>query len=261
MKKPWIFTALVFSLVLLSAPHPAHALFGIEAGVGAWQQTPSGKLSYKPVNSVTDELTLKDSLHFDKETRYIARVKAELPLILPNLYLNVTPMSFEGSGISGSFKFGDVTFDGTAPITTKLQLDHIDLALFYPIPLLKTATLGKLNAELGLNVRKIDFEATISGTAGGISRTESKDMTIYVPMIYAGVQIKPISLFSIEAEIRGIPYGSSHYYDYLGRIKVNPIPVLFIAGGYRAEDIKIDVDDVKAGIKFAGPFLEAGVSF
>jgi len=261
MKKTHISVTLLFALVLLAVPCRAFAFFGVEAGIGAWQQSPSGKLSYNPGPATTDELNLKDSLHLDTETRMTARIKADLPLILPNLYFMATPMSFEGSGITSSFTFGNVTFDGTLPIQTKLKLDHYDLALFYPIPLLKTATLGKLNAEIGLNVRKIDFEASITGhTLTGV-RTESKDMTIYVPMIYAGIQVKPISLFSIEAELRWLGYGDNHYYDYLGRVKVNPIPVLFIAGGYRAEGVKIDVSDVKSSIKFSGPFLEAGVSF
>jgi outer membrane protein len=262
MKKTRLLVTLLFALTLLAVPYRAFAFFGVDAAVGAWQQSPSGKLSYNPVSGVTtDDLDLKNSLHFDTETRMTARIKAELPLILPNLYFMATPMSFEGSGMTTNFHFGNQTFDTTAPITTKLKLDHYDLALFYPVPLLKTATLGKLNAELGLNVRKIDFEVSISGHTAGGTRTESKDLSLYVPMIYAGIQVKPISLFSVEAELRWLGYGDNHYYDYLGRVRVNPIPVLFIAGGYRAEGIKIDASDVKTSIKFSGPFLEAGVSF
>ena len=258
MKNLSRFLMLLITAALFMMPYRAHALFGADAAIGAWQQTPSGKLSYK-AQSAADELDLKNNLHLDTETRATVRLKVELPLVLPNLYFMATPMSYESSGLTATFHYGNTTFNGTAPIQTKLKLDHYDLALFYPIPLLKTATLGKLNAELGLNVRQIKFEGTISQDS--LALKSSKDMTIYVPMIYAGVQIKPISLFSIEAEIRGIPYGNSHYYDYLGRIRVNPIPIVFIAGGYRAEDVKIDVSDVKANIKFSGPFLEAGVSF
>ena len=61
--------------------------------------------------------------------------------------------------------------------------------------------------------------------------------------------------------MRGIAYSNSHYYDYIGRLRVNPIPLVFIAAGYRAETIKIDQSDVKADIKFGGPFVEAGLHF
>jgi hypothetical protein len=80
-------------------------------------------------------------------------------------------------------------------------------------------------------------------------------------MIYAGIIVKPIDLLSIEFEARGISYGSNHYYDYIGRLRVNPIPLVFIAGGYRSESVKIDESDVLADIKFSGPFIEAGVHF
>jgi len=66
---------------------------------------------------------------------------------------------------------------------------------------------------------------------------------------------------TIEAEIRGIAYGNNHYYDYLGRLKYNRTPLVYIAGGYRAETIKMDKSDVKTNIKFGAPFVEAGLSF
>jgi hypothetical protein len=80
-------------------------------------------------------------------------------------------------------------------------------------------------------------------------------------LIYAGIIVKPMDLFSIEFEGRGMASGANHYYDYIGRLKVNPIPLVFIGAGYRSETLKIDDSGVVADIKFAGPFIEAGVSF
>jgi hypothetical protein len=80
-------------------------------------------------------------------------------------------------------------------------------------------------------------------------------------MIYAGIQLKPMSLFAIEIEARGIGSGENHYYDYMGKVRINPIPLVFVAAGYRTEDIKIDASDVKAAIKFSGPFAEVGLAF
>jgi outer membrane protein len=236
-------------------PCKAFAFFGVEAGVGYWRQTPSGTLQYQG-----DSLDLRNDLNLGENNQVVARVKVELPLVLPNIYIMATPMSFEGTGSKNmSFTYGNQTFNANVPIQSKLEMDHYDLALYYPIPLLKTATLGKLNVELGLNARQINFEGTISQNTAGL--TASKSVTLYVPMIYVGVQVKPISAFSIEGEFRGMDYGSNHYYDYIGRLKVMPIGPLFISGGYRSEQIKIDQSDVKAAAKFSGPFVEAGVSF
>ena len=252
----------LFVLAMLVVPYRAFAFIGVDAGVGYWRQTPTGKLDYKPTSAITGNIDLKDELNFETKNKPFVRIKAELPLILPNIYFLATPMTFEGSGpITRSISFGDKQFDVSAPVESKLKLDHYDLALFYPIPLLKTATLGVLNVELGLNARKIDFEGTISGSISGVRDSATKSLSLYIPMIYGGIQVKPVSALSIEAEIRGIAYSGNHYYDYIGRLKYNPIPLVYVAGGYRAETIKIDESDVKANIKFGGPFIEAGLSF
>jgi outer membrane protein len=171
-----------------------------------------------------------------------------------------TPMSFEGSGpIARTISFGGTTYAANVPIDSKLNLDHYDLALYYPIPLLKTATLNTLSIELGLNFQFLDFEGTL--TQPTVNVASSKSRSLYWPMIYAGIIVKPVDLFSFEFEGRGIAYGSNHYYDYIGRLKVNPIPLVFIGAGYRSESLKIDESGILADIKFAGPFVEVGVSF
>jgi outer membrane protein len=259
MKKVRLYIACLFVLSLLVVPCSAFAGFGVELGVGYWQQTPSGNLSYKAL-SPSDQLDLKDDLFYDKQNKPFVRAKIELPLILPNIYFMATPMKFEGSGpISRSINFGDNTFTAGALIDSKLKLDHYDLALYYPIPLLKTATLNTLSIELGLNVRYLDFEGTLSQP--GTILTSSKSRSFYVPMIYAGIVVKPIDLISLEFEARGIASGANHYYDYIGRLKVNLIPLVFIGAGYRSESLKIDDSGVLADMKFAGPFIEAGLKF
>lgn len=255
-----MYVACLFMLSLLVLPCRAFAFLGLDASVGYWKQSPSGSIGYKPVAGTVGDIDLKNDLNFKDEGKPFARIKAELPLILPNVYLMATPMTFEGSStMTRNISFGGNTFNANAPVKSKLKLDHYDVALFYPVPLLKTATLGVLNVELGLNARKIDFQGTISETTA--NNTASKSLSIYMPMIYAGIQVKPISLFSIEAEMRYIALGQNHYADYIGRLRVNPVPFVFIAGGFRSEDVKIDQSDVKAAIKFSGPFAEAGLSF
>jgi outer membrane protein len=248
----------VFVLAMLAVPYRAFAFLGLEVGAGYWKQSPSGTIGYKPVAGFVGDIDLKDDLNLQDKSNVFVRVKAELPLILPNIYFMATPMSFTGSGtLTRNISFGNQTFTATTDVQSKVKLDHYDLALFYPVPLLKTATLGVLNVDLGLNARNINFEGTITSSTTSASKT----LGIYLPMVYAGVQVKPISLFAIEGEFRGIAIGQNHYYDYIAKLRVNPIPVVYISGGYRSEDVKIDQSDVKANVKFSGPFVEVGVSF
>jgi|Deesub1362A_J573_1020465.scaffolds.fasta_scaffold00013_1 outer membrane protein len=245
-------------LLLLSVPVTSYAI-GLEVAVGGWQQEPSGDISYKLV-STTDTLDLEKDLKYDKETQVFGRLKIDMPGIIPNIYLMATPMEFDGTGKKDvSFKFGDKTFTQNVDFYSKVTLDHYDIALYYGLPFIETATTGKLNIELGLNARIIDFEATVRQDATGLS--ETKSITLAVPMVYVGVQLRPMDSLTIEGEARGIAYSGNHYYDFIGRVKIYPMGPLFIAAGWRAEDIKIDEEDVKADVDFSGPFIEAGIQF
>ncbi|MCX7793466.1 MAG: TIGR04219 family outer membrane beta-barrel protein [Thermodesulfovibrionales bacterium] len=251
---------IIYSVIIVSLLIPAIAgAIGFEASIGAWNQDPEGYVSYKPVTSA-DRLDIEQDLNYDKETKVFGRLKIDMPLVIPNIYLMATPSRFDGRGQKDvSFKFGDKTFNANVPFDSEVQLDHYDIALYYGIPGLKTATLGILNIELGLNARIIDFYAEVKQPTTSISA--SKSATIPVPMVYAGIQVEPVDLLKIEGEFRGIAYSSNHYYDIIGRLKLNPFGPLFIAGGYRYEDVKIDYSDIEAEFKLKGPFLEAGIEF
>lgn len=248
------FLFLICLCLLFVTPQALYAI-GLEVGVGAWRQDPQGDISYKG-----ESLDLEKNLKYDAEARMMGRVKIDMPLIIPNIYLMATPMSFEGSGSKDvSFTFGNQTFTGSVPFNSKIEMDHLDLAFYYGLPFLKTLTAEVLNAEVGLNARLIDFSAEITQPSTGLR--ESKSLSIPVPMLYVGAQITPIKKLAIEAEGRGIAYSGDHYYSLIGRLKIKPIGPLFIAAGWRHDDIKLNKEDVKAAIKFSGPFAEAGIQF
>lgn len=255
MKKFGLWICSLSLLLVFCVPRMASA-WGVEAAIGGWQQDPSGDISYQG-----DSLSLEDELKYDSQTKVFGRVKIDMPLFIPNIYLMATPMEFDGKGrTDDSFTFGDNTYLGNVPFTSKVKLDHYDIGFYYGLPFLKTATLDMFNVELGLDVRIIDFEAEIHQSATDVN--ESKSLTFPLPMVYVGAQFNPIKYFSIEAEARGIAYSGNHYYDLIGRVKVKPFGPLFIGAGYRYEAIKIDdEEDVTADIDFAGPFLELGVQF
>jgi outer membrane protein len=162
-----------------------------------------------------------------------------------------------------SFQFGNVSFAANVPFTSELKLDHYDLGLFYGVPGLKTATVGLLNVDLGLDARVIDFKARVTGQDSTtlVTVSESKSVVIPLPMLYLGFQVKPVKWIAAEGEARGITYGGNHYYDLIGRVKVKPLGPVFAAAGYRYEKVKIDRDDLKAHAHFGGPFGEVGVEF
>lgn len=257
MKKPLMLISLVFLFAIVMPSQSFSA--GVEFAVGVWEQSPQGRLSFEEIFE-SDILDLEDDLNYDDETRLFARLKIDMPTIIPNIYLMATPMEFDATGQKNiSFKFGDKTFSANVPFTSELILDHFDVALYYGIPGLETATADMLNIEIGINVRIYDFEGKIDQPSTGLSESES--FTAPVPMVYLAAQLRPLEKLAIEAEARGILFGDDKGYSLIGRLKWKFLKPFFIAGGYRYDKIDVEEDDFTLDIDFSGLFAEAGIIF
>jgi outer membrane protein len=239
---------------------PAAALaLGIEFSAGAWYQDPSGIVSYDKTTDA-DDLDLEDDLKYDEKWQPAGRLKIDMPSLVPNVYLMYTPMKWDETGSKNvNFSFGDENFDADIPFESKLRMNHLDAALYYGLPFLTAASAGVLNLDLGLNLRLLDLKVEIDQRDTGVKASES--YLLPVPMVYAGLQITPLDWLAVEAEGRGIGYAGNHYMSLLGRLKIQPFGPLFIAGGYRYDDVRIDYKDVDVDAEFRGPFAEAGFSF
>ena len=247
---------IIILFLMLIVPAASYA-FGLELAVGGWKQSPQGDLAYKSI-TVGDELDLKRDCNYDDETRFTGRLKIDMPLFLPNIYLMATPMEFDGTGSKTvEFTFGDYLFAADVPFYSKITLDHYDVGFYYGIPFIKTLSAETVNIDIGLNVRIYDFEVEIKQD----TIEESEDFTLPVPMAYLALQIKPVDKLAIEAEARGISYSGNQVYSLIGRVKFNIFGPVFAAAGYRYDKLKIDEEDVDVDIDFSGPFIEAGFKF
>ena len=243
-------------LFLLAVFAPSTALgFGIEGAIGAWNQSPRGQLSYKALTD-EDELDLKDDLNYDDKTRPFGRLKIDMPLFFPNIYLMYTPMKFEGVG-QKSFNFGDDSISGSFPFESKLVADHFDVALYYSF--FEELTADVLSFEVGLNARVLRLEAEIKQEETGVD--ESEKGTVPLPMLYLGLQIRPIKWLALEGEGRGLAYSGDAYYSLIGRLRINFWGPLFVTGGYRYDNLRYEDDDLNIDINFGGPFAELGFAF
>jgi outer membrane protein len=257
MKNKFIPGIVILCTLILAAASTAGA-FGVEAAIGGWRQDPSGMLGYKSLDD-GDFLDWENDLNYEDETRVFGRLSIDMPLFLPNIYLMATPMQFSATGQKdGGFKFGDINFD-PGHFFSEMVLDNLDVGLYYGIPFLETATLEKLNVDLGVNVRLFDYELTIRQDSSGLMESESGVLPI--PMIFLAVRFNPIEALSFQVEGRGISYSNNDLYSIIGRVKVTIFGPLFAAGGYRYEKLKLNEEDVSADVEFSGPFLEAGFSF
>ena len=255
MKKLGVICALLF---LLAVPMTSHAI-GLEFALGTWSQTPSGDLAYK-LDVDTDNLDLDNELGYDARWQFTGRLKLDMPLLIPNVYVMATPMIFDGTGTKEvQFKFGDQNFTANTEFYSKITLTHYDVALYYGLPFVNLATAKMLNVDVGINVRFIDLKAEISQDATNLS--ESKSVQLPLPMVFVAAQLTPFERLSFEGEARGISYGGSSYYSLVGRVKFKVFGPLFATGGYRWDAISIDESNVDLGIQVGGMFFETGCEF
>lgn len=255
MKK---FILLVAFLCMLTYPATSFAI-GVEFSVGGWYQQPDGTLSFDKTTNA-DDLDLENDLGYDDKWQPTARLKIDMPSLIPNLYLMYTKMKWSGKGSKDvDFSFGGENFLGNVDFNSELKMDHLDVGFYYGIPGVETATADVLNIDLGLNFRLLDFRAEIEQK--DIDEKESESYFLPIPMLYAGMQIEPINWIALDLEGRGVYYSNNHYVSLIARLKVKPFGPLFIGGGYRYDNIKIDYKDVDVDANFKGPFAEAGFEF
>ena len=247
--------ALLMALTL--APAVAEA-YWVDVALGFWQPAPSGGISYDDGSGTATTLDLGTTMGLDKETVTIVRAKVDLPFL--NVALMSTPLSYEGiSTLTGNVTFGGTTFPISTPVATKLDMKQIDATLFWAVPFLSTASAGIFNAEFGLNFRMLDVDASVEDTGSALS--ESKTMSVTIPMLYLAAQIKPTDSIAIEAEYKGLSSGDNEYTDIIARLKWSPIPLLNLSVGHRSQALKLDEEGILSDIEFKGAFAEVGLQF
>ena len=109
MKRIRGYVICLFILVILFVPYRAFAFPGLDIGLSYRRPTPSGTMEYKPVAGYPGDIDLKNNLKFGAANKPFARIKAKPPMMLPNIYLMATSITFEGSGPLAR----DISFDNT----------------------------------------------------------------------------------------------------------------------------------------------------
>jgi len=258
------------SILLFAGSSKAGPSIDFEISVGAIQQKPSGYVSYKPVSDIVDRIDLKNDARIGDKTQPWARLKFEHPIpIIPNIKLAYMPVKFEGGGtLTQDIKWGNYTFQINTDYNLSVTLDRVDTTLYYNFPFIKTATAGKLDIELGLNVRTITFEGKLQGTALGVGIvSEVASITLPMPMGHLAAEIKPINQLSLLGEVNYIGYKENAYYDYRAGLRLSSEGLVraplkpFIEVGYRSEKLKLAERDVKTDINMEGAYALVGLRF
>ncbi|WP_457746394.1 TIGR04219 family outer membrane beta-barrel protein [Sulfurimonas sp.] len=219
----------------------------VEAGAGAWMQTPSGVSSYKGGG-----VAGSDTLNEDMDTSgYVwALVKHPIPIV-PNLRLEYTTMHATGNATG--------TWGATTAITgtsdSTLDITEVDIIPYYN--LLDNTFWITVDVGIDLKIIQSDYKIAPSGLFTGYDDST----TTPLPLGYVRGRVQlPTTNLGVEADVKYITTGSSLVYDVRAKVDytfdIFPIIQPGIEVGYRVQKIKIDESgiDVKTDVDFSGVY-------
>lgn len=220
---------------------------GVRAGAAYWAYDVDGFLRYQSTDPA-DDIDVQDDLGYGDDNLVFAYIQLEHPVpLLPNVRLSKTAIDIDASGsMTANFTYGGVSFSVNEPVDSALELNQVDVTLYYQ-PLDNVVSL-----DIGINAKYLDSTARIASRARAVS--EEAEVSAWVPMIYAGVGVD-LPFTGLAASIDGsyIGYSGSAFYDYAVRVTYKTPWVVGIDVGYRS--ISLDLDDIDgsyANIEFSG---------
>jgi len=232
----------------------------LEVGVGAWQQTPSGDISYTEYGFNGRD----NSKEVEDQEAYIwMLIKHPIPII-PNLRVEYSNVKNEGTA-TGTFKNFSV-FPNTTSNTT-LEITELDVVPYYNI-LDNTAW---ITLDLGVDFKliKSTYEADNVKLFGFINTPMkyTDESTNVVPLGYLRARVEvPMTGLGVESDVKYITYNGSTIYDVRAKVDYTfdtglPLDIGFEVG-YRIKSMQLDDEaagSAKTNLDFKGAY--AGVMF
>lgn len=256
MKK--INLSIAFVLLLYTALPPKGDAFDAQDALWIWKQPPTAELAFDPL-SPASVWALEDNRDFDEDTRFLSQFIVDMSQYLPNICVLATTIKYEGTNFNNMrLDFGDESVKDDVALNSKVTLNDLDIALYYGIPFIKDVSHDRLNVDLGINVRTIEFEDDIEQDSIGKA---SESFILPIPMVFAAVQFHPLDILALEAEGRGTSIGGKKSYGLIGRLRWKTYGPIYAVGGYRFSRYEIDNDGMVVNTEISGPFVEAGLSF
>ena len=236
-------------VALLPITGMSATVLGFQAGGGSWTHAPSGDITASEGGTGTSA-DLKDDLNLSSKSEGYSYFILEHPIpVIPNFKYVDTKLTSSGSGtVTTEFQFNGQTYSAASSVTTVLELNQTDAILYYEI------LDNVVSLDLGLNVKTISGKASVDGAA-----SESTTFSAPIPMLYVAAEIALPAGFAIGADISTISAAGNTISDTTVKLTYTSDYYLGVEAGLRTQSYTLDVDSVKASMKFDGVF--AGVYF
>ena len=234
----------VGSSMILAVPM-AHADFaGVGASLGYWNSSLSGTAGKN-----NDFVDVDKDLNLKSQDNANLGIYLEHPIpLLPNVRLNYTLIKQDGRGVLPN-NYGDL-ISGQS-VTSKLDLEQLDLTLYYEI------LDNWVNLDLGLTVRDLSGDLRMTT----VSDSEKTKVDAVLPLGYIAARFDlPLTGLAVGLEGNAIAYSGDSVYDFNVYAQYN-LSVVQLRGGYRQMSIDYQDGKDKLDIEIGGPFLSAGLVF
>ncbi|WP_336366715.1 TIGR04219 family outer membrane beta-barrel protein [Marinobacter sp. C2H3] len=238
------------STLMIALPVAAQAdVVGLGATVSYWDSSLSGDAARK-----TDVVDVDNDLNLESDSTANASLYFEHPVpVLPNVRLNYTLVQQSGRGQLGA-NFGDIFVNTGASVRSDLDLEQLDLTLYYEV------LDNWVNLDLGLTARKLNGDLTVRQIGGANSVTQSS-VDAVIPMGYLAVRFDlPLTGVSVGGEGNFVAYDGDSLRDFnvYGQYEVS---ALQFRAGYRQMAVDYEDGDDRLDVTLDGPFVSAGVAF
>lgn len=219
----------------------------LDVELAGWKSSVSGTTN---TNSAPD-IDLKNDLGLSDKNVIFARGRLHVTM-LGNVYVGYTPIKYDATQTLGKgITYDNKTFAPGTSLQTDVELKTYDLGwTFSPLDV------GVVETELGLNLKYVDGSIALKGAGQTASTTFSGP----IPMLKAVVRAN-VPFVKAEVDAMGIVYQGNHVYDVTAQVKFSPVPVFYVAGGYRHIELEVKDGSDKATAKNSGPFLGIGANF
>ena len=165
--------------------------------------------------------------------------------------------SFDGdTTLSQSIRFSGTTFGANTRVDTDLDLYYGRIGWTWQF----AAVPGIFKIGPLLELKGVVVDATIRSPGTGLR--ESATLPMAFPTLGAMLNITPISVLDVFAEVSGMTFGDfGHVVDAEIGVRFIPIRFVTVSAGYRLFDLRVNNDDDFAKLKLTGPFVGASIRF
>lgn len=229
-------------------------LLRIEAGAGAWFQSPNTSMDYKTKVSLDGE----DNSLGAEETDGYAWVLIKHPIpIIPNLRLEYVGISSAGEA-EGKFKFFPISLPAKTDST--IEMNQFDIIPYYNM---LDNTLW-MTLDIGIDIKVIDSVYTAKPIQGFDTLNYEEKTSSIIPLLYLRTRVEiPTTNIGLEADIKYITYNDSELVDFRAKVDYvfDSVPVIQpgVEIGYRVQKMnEVTDENLKIDLDFSGVY--AGVT-